>query len=356
MTARTPGTHALTPPMGWNSWNQVRCYDLTEDVVKAAADALVSTGLREAGYRYVVVDDCWQDHRRDADGNLQAHPVRFPGGIAALATYVHDRGLLFGIYSSPGKDTCAMRYDDYPGSGLGSFGHEEQDAALFASWGVDFLKYDWCLADENAGLEPVPAFSHMRDVLARQGRPIVYSISEYGINQPWTWAHDVANLWRTTADLFDTWASVEAVIDQQADLADHTGRPGAWNDPDMLQIGNGTLTVEENRTHLTLWAILDAPLFLGTDPARLSPENLALVSHREVIEIDQDFAGAQGRRLAARGLHEVWGKPLSDGGFALVLYNRDDTAAVLHADLVEVGLGSGPRTARDVWAQQDVGR
>ena len=271
---------ALTPPMGWNSWNQVHCYGLTEDVVKQAADAMVSAGMSTAGYRYVVVDDCWQAPTRDATGNLQANPDRFPGGIKALADYVHARGLKFGLYSSPGTDTCAMYYDKYPGTGLGSFGHEQQDADLFASWGVDYLKYDWCRADINAGLQPIPAFTVMRDALAATGRPIVYSISEYGNYAPWTWAPDIANLWRTTSDLRSTWSSIASVINQQITLAQtpYTSKPGAWNDPDMLQVGNGSLTTTENRTHFSMWAMMAAPLFIGTDLTAMS------AATREVLE------------------------------------------------------------------------
>lgn len=217
---------ALTPPMGWNSWNEVHCYGLTEQVVRHAADSLVATGMRDAGYQYVVVDDCWQAHTRGADGALRSHPERFPSGIKALADYVHARGLKFGIYAAPGTKTCAMIWDDYPGVELGSYGHERQDAETFAFWGVDYLKYDWCEAHRFPGLEPVAAFGAMRDALASVKRDIVYSISEYGHYKPWTWAHSVGNLWRTTSDLAPRWSSVSGVINSQAALADFTGRPG----------------------------------------------------------------------------------------------------------------------------------
>ncbi|PRY50936.1 alpha-galactosidase [Knoellia remsis] len=349
-------TLAATPPMGWNSWNQVRCYDLTEDVVKRAADTVASTGLAAAGYEYIVVDDCWQDLTRASDGTLRSNPERFPSGIKALADYVHARGLKFGIYGSPGTDTCAMYWDGYPGKNLGSYGYEELDARTFASWGVDYLKYDWCRADITSGLEPIPAFTKMRDALRATGRPIVYSISEYGDTKPWTWAQGIANLWRTTNDLGPTWASVSNVINRQASLADYTGRPGGWNDPDMLQIGNGSLTDVENRTHFTMWSILNAPLFLGTDLERLSPTTMATVTNPEVIAIDQDWAGSQGRRLSQDGPAEVWGKKLSDGGYAVVLYNSGNESALVRTDLAALGLDPGGRgwVVRDAWQREDV--
>jgi alpha-galactosidase len=334
---------ARTPPMGWNSWNQVHCGDLTEQVVRNAADALAGTGMREAGYRYVVVDDCWQAATRGPDGSLAADPRRFPSGIAALAAYVHSRGLLFGIYAVPGSATCAMTYSGYPAQGIGSLGHERQDARAFAAWGVDYLKYDWCDADINDGLDRPTAFAKMRDELAKTGRPIVYAISEYGVSKPWTWARPVANLWRTTNDLAPDWTSVSSVINEQAAVADYTGMPGGWNDPDMLQIGNGTLTDDENRAHLSLWALLNAPLFAGTDLAKLSPANLSTLLNDEVIAVDQDFAGAQGHRLSVSGNTQVWEKQLSDGGLAVVLLNLGDTAAEVVTSL------PGQWQVRNLW-------
>ncbi|MGW5717036.1 glycoside hydrolase family 27 protein [Amycolatopsis sp. NPDC003865] len=340
---------AGTPPMGWNSWNQVRCHDLTEDVVKRAADALADTGLRDAGYRYVVVDDCWQAPARAADGSLRADPARFPHGIADLADYVHSRGLLFGIYAVPGSRTCAMANDAYPASGIGSLGHERQDAETFGRWGVDYLKYDWCNADTVDGLDRKAAFEKMRDELAALPRPIVYAISEYGVSSPWTWARPVANLWRTTYDLTATWDSVLATIDQQAAVAVHSGGPGGWNDPDMLQVGNGTLTADEARAHFSVWAVLNAPLFAGTDPAKLSEADLATLGNPEAIAVDQDFAGGQGRRLAAGPGYQVWGKPLTGGGFAVVLLNTGSTTATVSAPI------PGSWNVRDLWAHRDIG-
>jgi alpha-galactosidase len=340
---------ARTPPMGWNSWNQVRCHDLTEQVVRDAADALASTGMRDAGYHYVVVDDCWQAPARGADGALLADPARFPGGMAALAAYVHSRGLRFGIYAVPGSATCAMANDGYPAKGIGSLGHEKQDAQTFAAWGVDYLKYDWCNADTNDGLEREPAFAKMRDELANVGRPIVYAISEYGVSKPWTWARPVANLWRTTFDLVPEWTSVASVINEQAAVADYTGSPGGWNDPDMLQVGNGTLTDDENRAHFSMWALLNAPLFAGTDPAKLGDASKATLLNREVIAVDQDFAVAQGHRLSTSDSAQVWGKQLSDGGFAVVLLNTGDASAQISASV------PGNWRVRDLWQHADLG-
>ena len=340
---------AQTPPMGWNSWNQVRCYDLTEQVVRDAADALADTGMRDAGYRYVVVDDCWQAPARGTDGSLQADPARFPSGIADLADYVHSRGLFFGIYAVPGSRTCAMANDAYPATGIGSLGHERQDAETFADWGVDYLKYDWCNADTVDGLDRAEAFRKMRDELARVQRPIVYAISEYGISSPWTWARPVANSWRTTLDLTPDWASVLSTINQQAEVAVYSGSPGGWNDPDMLQVGNGTLTAAEARAHFSVWAVLNAPLFAGTDPAKLNDENLTTLSNPEVIAIDQDFAGSQGRRLSENGDTQVWGKPLTGGGFAVVLLNTGTTEKPVTAAV------QGRWTVRDLWQRADIG-
>ncbi|KAA9152973.1 glycoside hydrolase family 27 protein [Amycolatopsis acidicola] len=335
---------AATPPMGWNSWNQVGCAGLNEQVVRDAADNLVRTGMRDAGYRYVVVDDCWQALTRGADGALRPNPDRFPHGMAALADYVHARGLLFGIYAVPGTGTCAMYNSGYPAKGIGSLGHERQDAETFASWGVDYLKYDWCYADTYDGLDEKTAFEKMRDELQRTGRPILYAISEYGAQKPWEWARPVANMWRTTNDLSADWSSVSATIEQQADVT--TGSPGGWNDPDMLQIGNGSLTESEARAHFSMWSILNAPLFTGTAP---TDQDLGTLLNREVIAVDQDFAGAQGKRLAVDGSTDVWGKPLSGGGYAVVLLNRGDSPATVSADV------PGHWAVRDLWQHANTG-
>lgn len=319
--SRAHAARALTPPMGWNSWNSFRCYNLTERVILESADALVSSGMRDAGYEYVVVDDCWQDHRRGPDGALRAHPHRFPGGMAALGAQLHARGLKFGLYLSPGRRTCAMIYDGYPGEELGSFGHEQQDADMLAGWGVDYLKYDWCKADSgDTGLHERAAFERMAQALERTGRPIVYGISEYGRTRPWEWAPSVAQLWRTTDDITPSWDSVLGIVDRQHGLAAYAG-PGAWNDPDMLEVGNAGLSDIESRTHLMLWAMLAAPLMAGNDLRTMSETTRALLTHPGLLSVAKDAAGRQGRRVARVGQLEFWRRELLDG-HAVGVLNR----------------------------------
>ena len=342
---------AATPPMGWNSWNQVRCHDLNEDVVKRAADALVRLKLDKVGYRYVVVDDCWQAPERDAAGSLQADPVRVPSGLDALASYVHDKGLKFGLYLAPGSQTCAMFWDSYPATGIGSYGHERQDAEMLERIGVDYLKYDWCRADETDGLMRVDAFTKMHDELARLDRKIVYSISEYGDTAPWSWAPPIANVWRTTGDIAPVWPSVAAIIDSQADLHPYAG-PGHWNDPDMLQVGNGTFTPDEARAHIGMWSMLAAPLMIGTDLDRLTPEVLDALSNPEVIAIDQDPLGQQARRVRA-GDGEVWVRSLKGGDVAVALLNKSAAPLDIQTTLAEVGASAGTWKVRDVSVRQD---
>jgi alpha-galactosidase len=336
------------PPMGWNSWNcflgpdfHARKDAITADAVLGCARALADSGMRDAGYSYVVLDDCWQDGRRDADGRLVSHPVRFPDGIGALAEQIHALGLQFGLYSVPGSLTCAQQWDDYGGEPLGSLGHEQIDAETFAEWGVDFLKYDWCRADTNDGLSAVDAFTRMRRLLDQQSRPIVYAISEYGTYEPWLWAPRIAHMWRTTGDLVPTWDSLLATLDLQAPLAAYS-RPGAWNDPDMLQVGNGALTDGENRAHFYLWAVLNAPLMAGNDLRRMSETTRDLLCDPEVIAIDQDWGGRQGTRIGPPGPGEVWAKPMSDGGAAVVLLNRSDEPREITVDM------AGYATVRDI--------
>ncbi|MGH3705463.1 MAG: glycoside hydrolase family 27 protein [Agromyces sp.] len=339
---------AATPPMGWNSWNQVRCWELTEQLVRDTADQLVARGLDRAGYRYVVVDDCWQGGR-DEHGVLFSDPKRFPSGIPALAEYVHGLGLQFGLYAVPGTQTCANYYDAYPELGLGSYGHERTDAESFAAWGVDYLKYDWCQADNGTRLTRPDAFSRMRDELARVSRPIVYAISEYGETEPWQWAASIANLWRTTEDIAPEWGSIARIIDEQAGLAAFA-RPGAWNDPDMLQFGNGDLTPEQNRSHFAMWCMLAAPLFLGTSVAALSDEEVAVLTNPELIAIDQDPLGRQARRVVDGDPVQVWVRELADGDHAVAFFNPSDAAAAVRAEFDELGItGAGEYLGRDVW-------
>lgn len=321
---------APTPPRGWNSWNAFRCRGLTADRVRTAADVIAESGLGAAGYHHVVIDDCWQDHERDGGGHLVAHPERFAGGIGEVSAHVHGRGLSFGIYSSPGTRTCAMIYDDYPGRDLGSYGKEETDALDFAEWGVDYLKYDWCEADKSENLKQAEAFARMRVALDAAGRDVVLSLSEYGRWEPWQWAPRFANLWRTTEDIRPTWQSILSVVDQQAGLWTWSS-PGHWNDPDMLEAGNGSLTPANNRAHLAAWAILNAPLMLGNDLATLPDWLLAIVTDPLMLAVQADFAGVQGRR-AQSGEIDVWAKPMTGSRIALMLLNRGDESASIQVD------------------------
>ncbi|GAA4411130.1 alpha-galactosidase [Actinokineospora soli] len=337
---------ALTPPLGWNSWNAYRC-DIDETKIKAAADAMVAQGLKAAGYTYVNIDDCWQAHTRDANGNLTAHPDRFPNGIKPIADYVHAKGLKLGIYATPGTKTCANIWDAYPGA-LGSLGHEQADAATFAAWGVDYLKYDWCQADRD-GLVARDAFTKMRDALAATGRPIVLSIHDEPQLPVPSWRPEVANLWRTTSDIAPTWSSVSSIIDKQVGLESFSG-PGAWNDPDMLQVGNGTLTAEENRTHFSMWALLNAPLLTGNVLGSMSPATRAVLTNPDVIAVDQDWGGHQGVRVRDTGDQELWRKPMSDGSQVVVLLNRGAAAATMSANAADLGFpGRADLTAKELW-------
>ncbi|SEG17448.1 alpha-galactosidase [Nonomuraea solani] len=330
-----------TPPMGWSSWNKFRC-NITEDLIKQSADALISSGMKDAGYTYVNIDDCWMAPQRDANGDLQADPVRFPGGIRALADYVHARGLKLGIYSSAGTKTC---------QGLpASLGHEEADAGKFAEWEVDLLKYDNC---NDGGVPAIERFTTMAEALAATGRPIVYSICEWGANKPWEWAGALGHYWRTTGDIADRWGSMVAIVDQQAGLERFSG-PNAWNDPDMLEVGNGGMTEVEYRSHISLWALLNAPLIAGNDLRTMSAATKEMLTNPEVIAIDQDWAGVQGHKISDRGDLEVWAKPLSRGGAAVVLFNRGPVGAEVATTATDLGLKSwtGYRM-RDVWTNAD---
>jgi len=323
---------AQRPPMGWNSWNvNLNSNDypdfdqLTEDSVLAQGQAMVDSGMLAAGYEYLVLDDGFQNARRDHRGRLQGHARRFRSGIPALADQVHSLGLKFGIYSVPGSLTCAQQYNDYVADGLGSIDKETIDADAFAEWGVDYLKYDWCRAHLNDGILAVESFTKMSNALKASGRDIVFSISEYGLFKPHEWAPEITQLWRTTDDLFARWDSILRTIELQTDLHPFS-KPGSWNDPDMLQIGNHGLTSSENRAHFFMWAILNAPLMAGTDLTRMSDEVRDLLIHPGVIEIDQDWGGSQGRRISNTESADIWAKPMSDGGEAAVLLNKSDSA------------------------------
>ena len=341
---------AKTPPMGWNSWNKIGC-DVAEDSVKKAADAMVKSGMKDAGYQYIVIDDCWQVSRDD-DGNIVVDAKKFPSGIKAVADYVHGLGLKFGIYSDAGIKTCAGR--------PGSRGYEFQDARTYAKWGVDYLKYDWC----NTGKENAEAaYSTMRDALAKTGRPIVFSMCEWGTAKPWTWAANVGNLWRTTTDILDQWegkgkeygAGAITIADMNADLADFAG-PGHWNDPDMLEVGNGGMTTTEYRSHFSLWAIMAAPLIAGNDLGAMKPEIAEILMNKEVIAVDQDTLGKQGKRVRHENDQDIFVKPLQDGGVAVAMVNRGKEAQTITLKWTDAGLDADKSVAiRDLWQHQDLG-
>jgi alpha-galactosidase len=341
---------AATPPMGWNSWNRFGC-DVSEDLIKSVAGAMVSTGMKDAGYEYIVIDDCWQVSR-DANGNIVADPKRFPLGIKALADYVHSKGLKFGIYSDAGTQTCGGR--------PGSRGHEYQDALQYATWGVDYLKYDWC----NTGTEDAQAaYTTMTDALKATGRPIVFSLCEWGNHKPWLWAKDVGNLWRTTGDITDCWDCKKEysmgwtrILDLQVGLESYAG-PGHWNDPDMLEVGNGGMSATEYKSHFSFWCLLAAPLVAGNDLRNMSPEIKDILTNGEVLAVDQDPLGAEGRRIWKNGDSEVWSKQMKDGSRTVILFNRGTTEARIRVSWEDLGYPAHlPAAVRDLWEKQNLGK
>ena len=350
---KAPNGLALTPPMGWNSWNKFAC-DVNEQTVRDTADAMVASGMRDAGYQYVVIDDCWHGPR-DANGFITADAQKFPSGIKALADYVHARGLKFGIYSDAGRLTCGGR--------PGSQGHEYQDALTYARWGVDYLKYDWCSTGDRNAQE---GYAVMADALRSSGRAIVFSMCEWGTAKPWLWAKNTGNLWRTTGDIWDSfsvkdpkrdWAHpVTDIVDQNEPLWTYAG-PGHWNDPDMLEVGNGGMTAAEYRAHFSLWAMMAAPLIAGNDIAHMDETTRSILLNKEVIAVDQDALGVQGHRVAKDGTSEVWTKPLTGGGVALLLFNRAESPARITATADQLGatLKAGAKV-RDLWAHRDLPR
>jgi alpha-galactosidase len=339
---------ALTPPMGWNSWNKFGC-NVDEKLIRDTADAMASSGMRDAGYLFLVIDDCWHG-QRDAHGDIQADPQRFPSGIKALADYVHSKGLKFGIYSDAGIKTCAGR--------PGSRGYEFQDAAQYAAWGVDYLKYDWCnTSTQNAQA----SYSIMRQALNHTGRPIVLSLCEWGTAKPWLWAAGVGNLWRTTGDITDKWNGkkdysngVMTIVDLNEPLWPYA-TPGHWNDPDMLEVGNGGMTQEEYKSHFSLWAMMAAPLIAGNDIPHMTPEIRSILLNKEIIALDQDPLGHQGHRVHKDGDLEVWARELAGGNRAVLLLNRGAAPADISFDWAELGYPAMlTATVHDMWKGADI--
>src|SRR6201987_2460600 len=348
---------ALTPPMGWNSWNKFGCH-VSADMIKGMADAMVKSGMKDAGYEYVVIDDCWQVSR-DAAGNIVPDPKNFPDGIKPVADYVHSLGLKFGIYSDAGSQTCAGR--------PGSLGHEYQDAIRYAAWGVDYLKYDWC---HTTTQDAKAAYANIRNALDAAERPIVLSICEWGSHQPWLWGKEVGgNLWRTTGDIQPRWSGkkewrpgdccsfgVVDIIDAEDAIYSYAG-PGHWNDPDMLEVGNGELTPTENRSHFSFWALLAAPLMAGHDLRDMKPEIHDILTNVEVLAVDQDPLGRQGRRVRKDGDLEVWSKPLVNGARAVILFNRGTMEQEVTAYWGDLDYPSElSASVRDLWEKKDLGK
>jgi alpha-galactosidase len=336
-------TLARTPPMGFNNWNFTHCDStFNEANIHAVADAFVSKGLKDVGYTYVNIDDCWALPQRNAQGNLVPDPARFPSGIKALADYVHARGLKFGIYTSAGTKTCNTA--GFPGG----LGHEQQDANLFASWGVDYLKYDNC---NNQGVDAVQRYTAMRDALAATGRPIVFSICEWGQSTPkvWTWGAGMGNLWRTTGDISDNWSSMISRVHTNDDLAQYAG-PGHWNDPDMLEVGNGGMTDTEYRSHFSLWAMMASPLLIGSDIRSASTATLNILRNTDLIAVDQDALGRQATIVSSSSGHVVYAKPLSNGDFAVALLNEGTSAATVSTTTSAIGM-SGSASLKDLWSK-----
>ncbi|MFJ9819670.1 NPCBM/NEW2 domain-containing protein [Streptomyces sp. NPDC101151] len=332
---------ALAPPMGFNNWNSTHCRaDFDEAMVKGIADLFVNKGLKDAGYQYVNLDDCWALPNRDANGKLVPDPARFPNGIKAVADYVHSKGLRLGIYTSAGIKTCNSA--GFPGA----LGHEYSDAQQFADWGVDYLKYDNC---NNLGVDAKLRYKTMRDALKATGRPIVYSICEWGENKPWEWAADDGHLWRTTGDISDSWGSMLSILKQNLPLAPYAG-PGHWNDPDMLEVGNGGMTDTEYRSHFSLWSVMAAPLLIGTDLRKASQATFDILDNKEVIAVDQDPLGKQGTVVSSAGGRWVVAKEMKDGSRAVALFNESGTAQRIATTASAVGLPDAPAyTQRDLW-------
>ncbi len=325
---------AQTPPMGWNSWNKFGC-DVSEKLIMEIADSMVSSGMRDAGYNYIVIDDCWQVSR-DENGEIVVDADRFPHGMKYLADYVHSKGLKFGIYSDAGTKTCQKR--------PGSRGYEFQDARTYARWGVDYLKYDWC---NSSTQDSKASYSTMRDALYAAGRPIVFSICEWGSTKPWEWAGDVGHLWRTTEDIVDRWDSMIEIAEEQKELAKYAG-PGHWNDPDMLEVGNGGMTPEEYKTHFSLWCLLAAPLMAGNDLRDMSAETIEILTNKELIRVNQDALGKQGFCFRDLGDYQIWARELANDEKAVCLLNKSDEEKEVRVDFPNL-----LKASNDYWHQDN---
>jgi alpha-galactosidase len=335
---------ALTPPMGWNGWNKFQCDGLNEDIVKQVTASMVTNGMRAAGYQYINLDDCWQSSR-DNNGTIVADIDKFPSGIKALADYVHSKGFKFGLYTDAGLYTCAGK--------PGSLNHYQQDANTYASWGVDYVKVDWCY---NKGLDAQTQYTQFRDALKNSGRNILFGICTWGAGDPWIWGPSVGNSWRSTGDIKDSWTSITKIVDAAATYGPSV-EPGSWNDPDMLEVGNGGMNNTEYTAHFSLWALMAAPLMAGNDVRNMSNATQAILTNAEVIAVDQDAAGITGSKVWDNGNGlQVWSKALATSGQrAVVLFNRNDTKTSITAKWSDIGLAAGSATVRDLWAHTDLG-
>ncbi|GIH03079.1 alpha-galactosidase [Rhizocola hellebori] len=348
---------ARTPPMGWNTWNTFGC-NINETLIRQMADAIVSNGMRDLGYKYVVVDDCWFNPNRDSQGNLQGDPSRFSSGMRALGDYLHSRGLLFGIYQVPAAETCAQYFNGYPGA-TGSLGHEAQDARQFAAWGVDYLKYDWCSPAGSIN-DQVVAFARMRDALAATGRPIVYSINPNSIHEKTgplrNWG-DVANMWRTTEDITNAWDTgqsngfpmgIQNIVNVNVPLASYA-RPGGFTDPDMMEVGRGGMTDTEMRSHFALWAVMASPLIAGNDLRSASAATLTILRNQNLIAINQDALALQAAQVSNDGTRRVLAKRLSNGDVAVALFNQGSSTTTVSTTAAAIGKSGSSFTLRDAW-------
>jgi alpha-galactosidase len=352
-----PGSPALTPPLGWNTWNTFGC-NINETLIRQMTDAMVSSGMRDAGYQYVVVDDCWMNPNRDSSGNLQGDPSRFPSGMKSLGDYIHARGLKFGIYQGPLDRTCAQYFGSYPGR-TGAQGHEAQDARQFAAWGVDYLKYDWCSPNGTID-DQVRTFAVMRDALRATGRPIVFSINSNSIHSKTgpqrNWG-DVSNMWRTTEDITNAWDTgqtngypmgIQNIVNVTVPLASYA-RPGSFNDMDMMEVGRGGMTDTEMRSHFALWAIMASPLIAGNDLRNMNAATQTILKNQNLIAISQDPLALQASQVSFDGTRRVLAKRLSNGDVAVALFNQGTSTTTISTTASAIGLSGSSFTLRDAW-------
>jgi alpha-galactosidase len=341
---------APTPPMGWNSWNTFATR-VDEALIRTTADAMVSTGMLDAGYVYLVIDDGWEAMERDASGNLVPDPERFPSGMKALGDYIHSKGFKFGIHNCAGGKTCS----GYPGGR----GHEFQDARAYASWGVDYLKYDWCDHGTANGEE---TYKIMRDALFAAGRPVVYSLCEWGNNKPWIWGKNVGHLWRTTGDVTNCFDCQDVyaqgwkiILDGQVGLESYAG-PDHWNDPDMLEVGNHGLSIAESRAQFSLWCMLAAPLMAGNDIRNMSREIRDILIDKDVLAVDQDTLGKQGYQFMTQPGKQIWVKELSSGEWAVCFFNSGEQAMLQRVEWSNLSFLKGTYSVRDLWSKKSLGK